>query len=46
MLSAVLHAPDAVRMEQREDPRILALTDAIILVTTRIRQSRVVTAAG
>src|ERR671914_1932879 len=30
MRGAVLHAPGDIRVEQREDPRILAPTDAII----------------
>ncbi|SCL24654.1 Threonine dehydrogenase [Micromonospora pallida] len=30
MLGAVLHAPGDIRVEEREDPRILAPTDAII----------------
>ncbi|WP_367127604.1 zinc-dependent alcohol dehydrogenase family protein [Saccharothrix sp. HUAS TT1] len=30
MLSAVLHAPGDVRVEQREDPRVLAPTDVVL----------------
>ena len=33
MLGAVLHAPGDVRVEEREDPRIVAPTDAIIRVS-------------